>query len=113
MKPYDMGLTKQIQAVGKKLAQHKHILVIMLIGSSLVIGRAGQARAINVSQEVHGVHDLGMVVLFRAYLLINVWIGGSLGLRNHEHSAHGENDKKKEASGLEHQKVSCGIFSGG
>src|SRR5204862_5475928 len=50
------------------------------ISSGFVVRRSRQPRAANSSQKMHGMHDLGVVSLFSADLLINVRIGCRLGL---------------------------------
>src|ERR1700761_3026461 len=51
---------------------------------------------------MHGVKDLGVVVLFGAYLLINVWIAGGLGLCSGQRGTRNESKKTK---GLRHQRL--------
>jgi hypothetical protein len=54
---------------------------------------------------MHGMHDLGVVILFCTDLLINVGIESRLGLRRDQRGAH---DQSKEATGLKHSKTSPG-----
>ncbi len=50
------------------------------IGGGLMVGRAGQTWSIHIGQKVHGVHDLRVVRLFLADLLVDVGVSWRLGL---------------------------------